>query len=301
MNMGNVAMYPTMRTGVVIATKGRPRAMAHVLRLLELQTLRPSLVIVSATARDDVDSDLLTTLNVDYVFGSAGTCIQRNRGLDRIRSACDLVIFFDDDFAPAPLWIERCAHVFRAQESVVGAMGVLLRDGAQLDEVSWEEAGRLIESGIPAAAEPPLVSECKDLYGCNMAYRMSAIAGTSFDERLVLYGWMEDADFSRAVGRKGRLIQCGSMVGVHLGIKSGRISGKRYGYSQMVNPWYLHKKGTLSAREAWSKSLRPLLMNAAKIIRPEKHIDRLGRFGGNIIGIGHLLTGNCRPEAAAEL
>jgi hypothetical protein len=38
-----------------------------------------------------------------------------------------------------------------------------------------------------------------------------------------------------------------------------------------------------------------------KAIRPEKHIDRLGRFGGNVIGIGHLLAGSCRPEAAADL
>jgi GT2 family glycosyltransferase len=290
-----------MRIGVVIATKGRPRATARLLELLAAQTLRPSVVIVSATGRTDVESDLDTRLNVEYIFGPAGTCIQRNRGLEQIRSACDIVIFFDDDFAPCPHWIERCAQIFRADESVVGATGVLLRDGAQLDEVSWEEATRLIGTSFPAETATAAATECKDLYGCNMAYRMSAIGESTFDERLVLYGWMEDADFSRAVGRKGRLMRCGAMVGVHLGIKSGRISGKRYGYSQVVNPWYLHKKGTLSAREAWSKSLRPLLMNAAKTIRPEKHIDRLGRFGGNIIGIGHLLAGDCRPEVAAEL
>jgi GT2 family glycosyltransferase len=290
-----------MRAAVVIATKGRPRAIAQLLRLLERQTLRPSVVIVSATGRADVESDLLTPLNVEYAFGSAGTCTQRNRGLNLIRSACDIVIFFDDDFVPSPHWIEQCARLFESEASVVGATGLLLRDGAQMDEVSWEEATRLIDASVPAETDPSVLTECKDLYGCNMAYRMSAVGNSSFDERLVLYGWMEDADFSRTVGRKGRLMRCDSMVGVHLGIKSGRISGKRYGYSQVVNPWYLHKKGTLSAREAWSKSLRPLLMNAARTIRPEKHIDRLGRFGGNIIGIGHLLKGNCRPEAAAEL
>jgi glycosyltransferase involved in cell wall biosynthesis len=275
--------------------------MAQLLQLLAAQTLRPSVVIVSATGRTDVESDLATRLNVEYIFGPAGTCIQRNRGLEQIRSACDIVIFFDDDFAPCPHWIERCAHIFRADESVVGTTGVLLRDGAQLDEVSWEEAMRLIGTSFPAETATNAATECKDLYGCNMAYRMSAIGESSFDERLVLYGWMEDADFSRTVGRKGRLMRCGAMVGVHLGIKSGRMSGKRYGYSQVVNPWYLHRKGTLSVGEACSKSLLPLLMNAAKTIRPEKHIDRLGRFGGNIIGIGHLLTGHCRPEQAAEL
>lgn len=290
-----------MRTGVVIATKGRPHATTEVLRLLERQSTRPSLVVISATSRADVEGNPITRLNVEYLFGAAGTCGQRNRALDKIRSSCDVVIFFDDDFAPAPYWIENCTRIFDSEASVAGASGVLIRDGAQTDEITWEEAKRLITAAPSESADPAMLSVCKNLYGCNMAYRVRAISDVSFDERLVLYGWMEDMDFSRAVGKKGRLVRSGSMRGVHLGIKSGRMPGKRYGYSQVVNPWYLHKKGILSTTEAWRTILKPLSMNAAKAIRPEKYIDRLGRFGGNMVGLGHLLTGDCRPEAAADL
>jgi GT2 family glycosyltransferase len=270
-----------------------------VLKLLERQSVLPAIVLVSATERIDLEAGVVTPLHVEYLFGSAGSCIQRNRALERIRSQCDVVIFFDDDFAPASHWIENCLRVFESDASIGGASGVLLRDGAQTEEISWEEAAKLIEGAGPVGDLE--LSECKDLYGCNMAYRSSAIGDVRFDERLVLYGWMEDMDFSRTIGNKERLVQSASMLGVHLGIKSGRVREKRYGYSQVVNPWYLHKKGILSTGEACSKILKPFLMNGMKSIRPERYIDRQGRFGGNIIGIAHLLTGSCRPELAADL
>lgn len=80
-----------MRIGVVIATKGRPQAATRVLRSLERQTLKPVVVVVSATSRDDVESDLSTPLNMKLVFGSAGTCAQRNRGLICMRASCGIV------------------------------------------------------------------------------------------------------------------------------------------------------------------------------------------------------------------
>lgn len=290
----------TIQIGVVIATKGRPLAASRVLRLLERQTVQPVLVTVSATGPEDVESGITSPLDLRFVFGSAGTCIQRNRGLKVMRGACDVVVFFDDDFVPAPDWLARCAELFASDPTIVGASGALLRDGAQTEEVPWEEAQSLIDGiGPRTETAPPL--DCTDLYGCNMAYRMSAVGESGFDERLVLYGWMEDKDFSRAIARKGRLVESGSMMGVHLGMKSGRMPGKKYGYSQVVNPWYLHKKGMMSAGEAGSKILKPMLMNAARAMRPEKHIDRLGRLIGNLLALGHLLVGRCRPETAAEL
>ena len=68
-----------------------------------------------------------------------------------------------------------------------------------------------------------------------------------------------------------------------------------------MNAWYLHKKGILSLREAWSNICMALLMNGAKSFGPEKHIDRLGRLVGNLIGLGCLVLGRGRPEKATEL
>jgi hypothetical protein len=130
---------------------------------------------------------------------------------------------------------------------------------------------------------------------------MSAIAEIQFDERLVLYGWLEDKDFSRAAAKNGGLVKCNVLVGVHLGLRAGRVSGKRYGYSQVVNAWYLYRKGTMSLREASVNILQALAANAAKAVGKQGHIDRRGRLRGNLVGVAHLLSGTCRPERAAQL
>jgi GT2 family glycosyltransferase len=292
---------PPVRVAVIIATKGRPQALNRLLRWLEHQTLAPALVVVSATESKDTEEPITASRRVEYVYGSAGTSTQRNRGLERIANRADLIVFFDDDFAPAATWLERCASAFASDRSIVGMQGLVLRDGAQTEEVSWDEAKRLLQAAPSADDTMPTFSEATGLYGCNMAFRVSAVRQLRFDERLVLYGWLEDKDFSRLVGRAGRLVECGTMLGVHLGLKSGRVSGKRYGYSQVINAWYLNKKGVMSLREAWTNIGKALLMNGVKSFRSEKHLDRMGRFVGNLIGVGDLLSGRGRPERAKEL
>jgi GT2 family glycosyltransferase len=295
------AMRAPTRTAVVIATKGRRQAVNRLLQVLEQQTLPPSLVIVSATEDADIGPKLQTWMNLDVMFGSAGTSIQRNRALDALQSRSDVVFFFDDDFVPSPYWIERTVRIFRADAGVAGVSGRVIRDGATSDAVSWEEADRLIGEADISDPEDDL-SEAPDLYGCNMAFRMTAIgANVRFDERLALYGWLEDKDFSRTAKKSGRLVKCNALIGVHLGLKQGRVSGRKFGYSQIVNPWYLRRKGTLSMKEAWSNTLKALAINGIRTIRPESFIDRRGRLGGNVLAVRHLLSGICRPETAAEL
>jgi GT2 family glycosyltransferase len=274
---------------------------SRLLQILQQQTLPPSRVVISATEIADVGTHLDTWLNVDIILGSPGTSIQRNRALDSLQGSCDIVFFFDDDFVPSCHWIERTVRVFRADRAVAGISGQVIRDGAASDAVSWEEADRLIGEADVERSDDRL-SDAPDLYGCNMAFRMSAIGdAVRFDERLALYGWLEDKDFSRTAKKSGRLVQCGSLIGVHLGLKHGRVSGTRFGYSQVVNPWYLYRKGTMSVKEAWSNILKALTINGIKTIRPEAFIDRRGRFRGNVVAIRHLLSGICQPERATEL
>lgn len=291
------------RIAIVIATKGRPAAVTEVVRLLERQTLVPSRVIISATGNADIEAPLESSVFLlEVIYGSASLTKQRNRALEQLRGQTDIVVFFDDDFAPAVTWLEHCAFAFAADAHVVGVGGLVLRNGAtEAAEVSWGEAKRLISDPPALPSGPPTFSNCLSLYGCNMAFRVSAIGDLRFDERLVLYAWMEDKDFSRIVGRTGRLVRYDGMVGVHLGIRSARVSGKRYGYSQVVNAWYLHRKKVLSRQEAWRNIFKAILVNGIKSFRPEKNVDRHGRMVGNLVGVGELIRGRCRPERAEEL
>jgi GT2 family glycosyltransferase len=300
MNSALKSLQPTapIRIAVVIATKARPQALGELLRLLESQPLAPCVVVISATDAADVELPMTTALYIECVYGPAGSAAQRNTGLALTDGRADVAVFFDDDFAPAENWLEECAGVFLLERNIAGANGLVVRDGAKGEPVSWPDARVLIAH---KARDPRVVSRIPDLYGCNMAFRMSAITRLRFDERLVLYGWLEDKDFSRQAARNGDLVRCNSLVGVHLGLRAGRVSGERYGYSQIVNAWYLFGKGTMSLREASVHILQALGANAAKAVGKQGHIDRRGRLRGNLIGVAHLLSGSCRPERVAHL
>jgi GT2 family glycosyltransferase len=300
MNSALKSLQPAaqIRLAVIIATKARPRALAELLQLLNNQSQLASLVVISATAAADVELPKNTALNIECVFGPPGLTAQRNKGLAQIKGRADVAVFFDDDFAPAEDWLEQCARIFCLEPDIAGANGIVVRDGVKGEPVSWQEARLLLAS---PRRDPLIVSRIPDLYGCNMAFRTSAIAELQFDERLVLYGWLEDKDFSRQAAKNGDLVRCNLLVGAHLGLQAGRVSGRRYGYSQVVNAWYLYGKGIMSLREASVHILKALTANAAKAVGRQGRIDRRGRLCGNAIGVAHLLSGSCRPERAAQL
>ena len=103
--------------------------------------------------------------------------------------------------------------------------------------------------------------------------------GCRFDERLPLYGWQEDIDFSRQCRPASAASSVATALArrAHGFAKSGRQSGLRFGYSQVANMVYLHRKGSVSARFAYALMGRNVAANVLKLLRPEPHIDRFGR------------------------
>ena len=135
-----------------------------------------------------------------------------------------------------------------------------------------------------------------------MAFRASVLLDNHvrFDEQLPLYGWFEDLDFSASVDRFAPVVNSNYCLGVHLGTKAGRSPGLRLGYSQVVNPWYLAKKGTMPWKLAVISILRRVIANTVRSIKPEPWVDRLGRLKGNLLGIKDLLTGKAHPARILE-
>jgi GT2 family glycosyltransferase len=136
-----------------------------------------------------------------------------------------------------------------------------------------------------------------------MAVRLAAVraAQCRFDERLPLYGWLEDVDFSRQLAREGRIAKLSAARGVHLGVKQGRQSGVRLGYSQIANPIYPSRKGTCPWPRALRQISRNVAMNLARSLNPEPYVDRAGRFAGNLKAMRDLVTGRLDPQRILEL
>lgn len=290
-----------MRITVIVPTSGRPAVVSRLLSHLERQTRQPDLVIVSATSPRDIGTVRQASFPMSCVFGPPGLCAQRNRGLALCRAGTDIVVFFDDDFVPADTYLEVLASAFAEHPDYVVLTGHVLADGACGPGLSFEEAQALLDTHGRTSVSPARIEDRPGAYGCNMAIRASAIGDLRFDERLPLYGWQEDTDFTRQLRARGRIVFAGNLRGVHLGTKGGRVSGVRLGYSQIVNPVYLIGKGTMTRGYGLRLICRNLAANIAKSIRPEPYIDRRGRLRGNLIGFAHVLTRRADPEYILKL
>jgi|SRR5579872_160493 glycosyltransferase involved in cell wall biosynthesis len=291
-----------LTTAVIIATRQRPRELSNLLRALTLQTVRPDKIVVSACDRSDVEPDVIEERAAHLLIGTPGLTAQRNRALALVRASHDIVIFFDDDFIPSRFWIERVRALLAAQPDVGCVTGRVIIDGVTGPGLEWPYGQSLVDDEDRKA---PVVLNLDGMnvvspYGCNMAFRTQAIEDLWFDERLALYGWLEDHDFGLRMGARARTIWTDAVWGVHLGSNRGRVSGFKFGYSQVVNPWYLMTKGVMDRRDLSGHIVFGLGANAVGTIFRNSNIDRYGRLKGNIVGIIDIILKRWAPERIVE-
>lgn len=292
-----------MRVSIIIPTLNRVDLLPDVLARLDQQTIPPAEVLLSAPDESHVVPYVSQNYLLKSVFGTKGLCAQRNRAMIEALERADIITFFDDDFIPSNDYIENVVAAFRTYPEWVVVMGSLAADGAHGPGFTFSEGLAILRSAEKrrSAEETDYIAKHPGAYGCNMSIRASCIGALRFDERLVLYGWQEDIDFTNQLLRHGEIVQTGKLFGVHLGAKSGRVSGVKFGYSQVCNPVYLMKKGTMPVSFAMELMARNLIANITKSVWSEKYIDRKGRLAGNMLAIYHILRGRVTPEYIMHL
>ena len=295
-----VAPQTEPRTEVVagIATTGRPAVLRETLKYLASLADVPDRVIVCTAGIEDFDGPLAEALpfSLLVVEVERGTCRQRNAMLDMIHGE-EILLFIDDDFMPSEGYFDAVRRLFDSRSDVVGATGNVLADGISGPGMNHDE-GRAILNGMPTPDGAQVISEVYNAYGCNFAVRTSTVHahGIRFDTSLPRYGWLEDVDFSRNLAQHGKFVRDSHMRGVHLGTKFGRARGVPLGYSQIANPLYLIRKGTMSRPRALRMIGRNLLANMVKSFQPEPWVDRRGRLRGNFVALRDVVTGRACPE-----
>lgn len=289
----------TLNIVIGIPTVGRAAVLRDILPGLARQSRPADRVIVCGSKPGDVEGlDGLT--GVDIILAPAGLPRQRNALVAAARGA-DVMLFLDDDFVMATDYILHIEQAMTRDPAIVVATGRVVADGIGGPGLAIAAAERAIaqDRGQSTAVTPVFSG-----YGCNMAVRLAPMHahGIAVDERLPLYGWQEDVDLSRQLAPYGRIVKVEAAVGAHLGVKSGRNSGLRLGYSQVANPLYLAGKG---AGYPWRRALehvgRNLAMNIARSPRPEPYVDRRGRLRGNLLAFADLARRRMAPERVLDL
>ncbi len=292
---------------VIIASARRPEELGRWTDHIQRQTLKPLEMIWAVTGDDDLTPDYRSgspSPDLTIIRCPMGLTKQRNCALAAIRTNPEFIAFFDDDYVPTTTCLADIVRTFALMPDVVGLTGTMLADGINTQGIGYDDAVAIVarherEHGTYPAA--PSLELWDGLYGCNMALRAEAIGEERFDENLPLYAWQEDVDFAARVARGRKMGRTDGFAGVHQGVKNGRGSGKRLGYSQIVNPIYLTRKGSMNRRKALVMSTRNMIKNHLRLVNPEPWIDRRGRAVGNWLGIWDVLKGRVDPTKILNL
>jgi GT2 family glycosyltransferase len=289
-----------MKAYIGIATSGRETVLSDTLRMISAQIHQPDAVFVCRPKGEEGPATQSETLNLVNLSATKGSCAQRNAILDVLQGEDCLLLIIDDDFILHPDYLNVLLDLMSSAPDIALINGRLIADGIIGPGLSVAAAKALIETEAKSPKQELKIIDIPTAYGCNMAVNLNTVRNLRFDESLPLYGWQEDVDFSVRLKGLGRIVKITAPAGVHLGIKTGRTSGVRFGYSQVVNPIYLLRKGTMRfSKAAWLIN-KNIAMNVFRSVWSEPYLDRRGRLKGNLIGLADILRGKGRPDRICE-
>ncbi len=216
---------PTPSISVIVATRDRPSILNECLSRLFAQDYHPFEVIVVDNSTDSAGTQeavrQFPALHVREDARKGNLARTRNQGI--ARSTGQLLAFIDDDTLVSRDWMQALAAGF-LESDVGGVVGRVVETDAP--EVETQDIGRFSPRGELTMNFNNLAGsmvEVDFLYGCNMAFRRSALlqAGT-FDPWFgITY---EEQDLSFRIRRAGyRLLYVPGMMATHL--KAPRPTG----------------------------------------------------------------------------
>ena len=290
-----------VRLVVGIATRRRAAILAETINFLAQQKRQPDAIMVAYAEPADVSDAPGRFPHVTFLQTELGLTRQRNAIL-KLAADSDLMLFIDDDFYPHPHYLEATERAFLEYPEIVASTGTVLADDVKGPGLTVGQA-KLIVANHQGEQGTQQIGARYFAYGCNMCLRMAPIRQHAlwFDEILPLYGWYEDWDFSRQLARFGSIVHISDACGVHLSTKVGRLPGLPMGYAQVANPIYLARKGTFPWPQVFQFIVGPCLKNMVRSFAPEAHVDRLGRFCGNLTAFRDLLFGRLSPKHITDL
>ena len=283
-----------MNTTVIICSVDRPAILHDTVLGLMKQTVPADAVVLSLCDDNSVWRETKELPGVRCVFGQRGSSAQRNTTIPLARTP--YALFLDDDVELAADYIGQMERASAEDPTIVVASGGVAGDGAPNGKGITREAAR---QAIRNYSGSRSCSAVKDLYGCNIFVRSDVLRTEKFDERLPLYGWMEDHDFRWRCEKHGKVVCHQGAVLAHLGIPSMSVSDVRYGYAKIANPWYLWRKGVLASLPElivnyWLKTTTANLLRILAPGRPQT-INYWQRLMGNCMAYRDFILGRIDP------
>jgi GT2 family glycosyltransferase len=262
MNSVFTALKNVMSVAVVIPTKNRPDDLDEVIAGVLGQTITPTqVIIVDQSGGDESEvrtkgrfaaapAEVRDSIELCYIHDVAinGASAARNRALKKIRA--DIVLFFDDDVVLENNFVEETLCAYREYPDATGVSGII---------VNYSPPSPLFHCWTRLFARGPFHDDRQPIYwhsnkldrqpplrvsrfgGGLMSFRMTAIAGTVFDENLSGACEGEDVDFCMHLPSPAVLLIAPKARLIHKQTPVAR-SSQHWLYLHARTNWYLYRR-----------------------------------------------------------
>ena len=259
----------------------RPESLLALMQSVQKQLLYPDQILIIDGSIDNETNTVLEKnqfLNLEYFLVSnenRGLTRQRNYGISKVNSDCDIVCFLDDDTILEPNYFREVIDTFKRNLAIIGVGGVAVNEYKWKIQVPnafygskkyylfegyfYKEGLRNIvrnylglASNLGSGKMPnyshgrtsgfPITGKIYNvdlLIGMSMSFRKKVVDHIKFSSFFEGYGLYEDADFSlRALQFGENVINTNAHLS-HFHAESGRPNQYKYGKMVVRNGWYV--------------------------------------------------------------
>jgi|SRR5579885_1639151 len=255
-------------------------------------------ILISVPGREHVLPETLALPQATLIISPRGLPAQRNAALNAIKNPDTVIFFFDDDVEIEEHYAERMLMAYACNPNVALMNGTNIARGARPGSLTRQSARELIAQAIASLPPAASLERSRTAYGCRMSFPGHLLGKVSFDERLALYGYLEDSEFSLKCERFGKIVTNKLAIMAHIETAAGRVGVFRRGYSEIVNPVYIawkHRNG--NKLRAYCGAFRRTIRNGLKLHQPAAR----KQLAGNLLGWGNVASGQLTPERVTEL
>ncbi len=282
---------------LIICTYKRAESLLRLLRSIKTQSLYPDRILIIDGSPDGNTAKMLDAnqfVNLEYFKvdeNDRGLTRQRNYGIKRLNSDCEIVCFLDDDVILEKDFFREIIRTYKIKPEALAVSGHITNDTnwQKTEEPDGIENGHFIfdgwsrvegsrfgmrrrfglapdqapgmmpgfSHGYSTAFLPPSnkIYEVEMLMGGISSYRTGIFKELSFSEYFEGYGLYEDADFSLRLARKGKLFVNTAARLEHHHDAGGRPDFFKYGKMVMRNGFYVwrvkYPNPSLKAKLKW--------------------------------------------------
>lgn len=129
-----------MTISLIICTYMRPQAIITLLDSIEIQVLKPEVIIVDGSTNTETQTILSTKkygFEIDYYLvdeKDRGLTRQRNFGVSKLKDNIDIVCFLDDDVVLEKEYFQEILNTYQLHPNALAVGGCIT------NEVSWKKA-----------------------------------------------------------------------------------------------------------------------------------------------------------------